>query len=206
MIRRRSTPRHSFHSRSSSAYAQQQPQPQSSHVFTSLSGYPGWGSVAQASACSLSLSQPASAPPRPLIRPQFSERCLSVFSSPNLSSFKSNPSTRNLASFVDALDAASSISPLSATLTKNTRGWGSPSSSQNLAAPNHRSPVTAPVLSLPPVTSHRSQITKSFIIRTYAKCARNSFGMNTSKTQDLKLFRINTYKKTGGGVPPLRSG
>ncbi len=36
--------------------------------------------------------------------------CVSVFSSPNL----------------DALDAASSLSPLSATLTKNTGGWGMP--------------------------------------------------------------------------------
>ena len=30
--------------------------------------------------------------------------------------------------------------------------------------------------------------------------------MNTSKTQDLKLFRINTYKKTGGGAPPPCAG
>ncbi len=126
---------------------------------------------------------------------------LGVFSSPSLSPFNPDPSTRNLVSFVDALDAASSLSPLSATLTKNTGGWGSASSSQNLAAPNHRSPVTAPVLSLPPVTSHHSRITKSFIIRTYAKCSHNPFRMNTSKTQDLKLFRINTYEKTGGGVP-----
>ncbi len=43
---------------------------------------------------------------------------------------------------------------------------------------------------------------KSRRIRTYEKCARNSFRMNTSKTKDLKLFRINTYKKTGEGVPP----
>jgi hypothetical protein len=50
--------------------------------------------------------------------------CVSVFSSPNLSPFTSDPSTRNLVSFVDALDAASSISPLFATLTKNTRGEG----------------------------------------------------------------------------------
>ena len=47
---------------------------------------------------------------------------LGVFTSPNLSPFDSNPLTRNLASAVGALDAASSISPLIATLTKNTRG------------------------------------------------------------------------------------
>jgi hypothetical protein len=85
---------------------------------------------------------------------------------------------------------------------KKHPGWGSHSSSQNLAvllAPNHKSPVTASVLSLPQVTSHQSRITKSFIIRTYAKRARNPFRMRTSKTQDLKSFRIRTYKKTGGG-------
>ena len=42
-------------------------------------------------------------------------------------------------------------------------------------------------LPLPPVTSHQSQITKSFTIRT-------------SKTLNLKLFRMNTYEKTGEGV------
>jgi hypothetical protein len=59
--------------------------------------------------------------------------CVSVFSSPNLSPFDSNPLTRNLASFVDALDAASSISPLFATLTKNTGGGeGTPLSLRTL--------------------------------------------------------------------------
>jgi hypothetical protein len=53
MIWRRFTPRHSFNSRFTarsllfrSAYAQQQPQPQSPHAFTSqLSGYPGVGGL-----------------------------------------------------------------------------------------------------------------------------------------------------------------
>jgi hypothetical protein len=43
----------------------------------------------------------------------------------------------------------------------------------------------------------------SFRIRTYAKSARNPFTMNTSKTQDLKLFRMNTYEKRGEGVPHI---
>ena len=64
---------------------------------------------------------------------------------------------------------------------------------------SHKSPVTAWVLSLPPVTSHQSPITKSFIIRTSAKPSRNPFGIRTSKSQDLKPFRMNTYEKTGGG-------
>src|SRR5271170_3362728 len=36
-------------------------------------------------------------------------------------------------------------------------------------------------------------------IRTYEKCARSPFRMSTSKTKDLKLFRMNTYEKTGEG-------
>jgi len=54
---------------------------------------------------------------------------------------------------------------------------------------SHQSLVTASVLSLPPVTSHQSRITNSFIIRTSIKPAH-------------KLFRMNTYKKTGRGDPP----
>jgi hypothetical protein len=61
MIRRRSTPwlsldsRFTSHdSRSPSAYAQQQPQPQSPHVFTSrFSGYPGVGGLPPSSAISV---------------------------------------------------------------------------------------------------------------------------------------------------------
>src|SRR5580765_7003179 len=41
--------------------------------------------------------------------------------------------------------------------------------------------------------------TKSFRIRTSTKCARNPFRIRTSKTQDLKLFRMNTYEITRGG-------
>ncbi len=153
-----------------------------------------------------------------------SDLCVQVFSSPNLSPFNSNSSTRNLASFVDALDAVSSLSPLSATLTKNTRGWGGvPSISANSVpgvypdrvgalrstrALTSTDPFAAPrSLSSLPFDFKLSTVNLlspiSFRIRTSAKCNRNLFTMNTSKTQDLKLFRINTYEKTGGGVPRL---
>ena len=111
----------------------------------------------------------------------------SAFSSPNLSPFNSDPSPHNLVSFVDAFDAASRISPLSATLTKNTRGWG-----HILQAKSSLSVVLA--------NRHSLLFTISFRIRTSAKHTRNLFTMNTSKTQDLKLFRMNTYEKTGEGV------
>jgi len=47
--------------------------------------------------------------------------------------------------------------------------------------------------------SHRSQITKSPGIRTSTKRARNSSRIRTYKTQDLKPFRIRTYRKGEGG-------
>jgi hypothetical protein len=40
---------------------------------------------------------------------------------------------------------------------------------------------------------------KLFKIRTSEKCARKPRGMLTSKTLDLKLFRMSTYKKKGEG-------
>jgi hypothetical protein len=73
----------------------------------------------------------------------------------------------------------------------------------------HSSPLPPqpPLLPLPPRTRHNPADlpTKSFTIRTSEKCARNSFRMCTSKTKDLKLFRMNTYKKTPGGRGPLFS-
>src|SRR5580704_5504074 len=43
--------------------------------------------------------------------------------------------------------------------------------------------------------------TNSHRIRTSARHTRNPFRMRTSKTLDLMLFRMNTYRKTGEGVP-----
>ena len=54
-------------------------------------------------------------------------------------------------------------------------------------------------------TRHSSLATKSRRICTYVKSASNPFTIRTSKTQDLKSFRIRTYEKTGvGGPSPLR--
>jgi hypothetical protein len=145
---------------------------------------------------------------------------------PNIPTFEpSNLQTTNL-------DAASSISLLFATLTENTGGWVSaivnffaaqtefipakpgvcaflrqstserseakgPQELKNLVVDpvtSNKSPVTASALFLPPVTSHQSQ-------------ACNSCRIRTSKTQDLKPFRMNTYRKTGEGDPlPTASG
>ena len=105
---------------------------------------------------------------------------LGAFSSPN----------------VDALDVASTLSPLPAPLlpragakgTKNTRGGGTSQSS-----PKNSNPSSSMFNCLSP---------KSFTIRTSAKQARNPFAMSTSKTNDLKFFRIRTYEKKGGGPLP----
>ena len=44
-----------------------------------------------------------------------------------------------------------------------------------------------------------SQIHRKFRrMNTYEKCSCNHSGMNTYKTKDLKLPRMNTYRKTGG--------
>jgi hypothetical protein len=53
-----------------------------------------------------------------------------------------------------------------------------------------------------PVTSRQSPVTNFFTIRTSAKRARNPRRICTSKTQDLKPFRIRTYEKRGRGAPP----
>jgi hypothetical protein len=98
----------------------------------------------------------------------------------------SNPQSAN----VDAADAASSLSPLPATLTKNTRGGVYLFPPKNLFSSFSRL-----------LARHSSLATTSFTIRTSGKHARNPIGMNSSKTQHLKLFRMNTYKKTGEGAP-----
>jgi hypothetical protein len=119
--------------------------------------------------------------------------CISAFSSPN----------------VDALDAASSISPLSVTLTKNTRGGGG-GTSQASAKNTNPDPSLFDFRLLGLFTlrseggvvegsSFNSSSSNSFTIRTYPKPARNPFAMSTSKTKDLKSFRIRTYEKNPGG-------
>jgi hypothetical protein len=96
----------------------------------------------------------------------------------------SNPQEAN----VDALDAASSLSPLLGTLTKNTRGGVYLFPPKNLFSSFSRL-----------LARHPSLAPKSFTIRTSGKCTPNPIRMCTSKTNDLKLFRISTSKKQGGG-------
>jgi hypothetical protein len=48
-------------------------------------------------------------------------------------------------------------------------------------------------------SAHSPSATKSRRIRTSGKHARNPTGMNSSKTQHLKLFRIRTYEKNREG-------
>ena len=50
-------------------------------------------------------------------------------------------------------------------------------------------------------TAHHSLPAIPFRICTSAKRTRNSLRIRTSKTQDLKPFRICTYEKTPGGAP-----
>ena len=100
------------------------------------------------------------------------------------------------------------VRPLLRQLTAEESLAKDPQELKNLAvrpATSYESPVTASVFFLPPVTSHQSQFTKSFIIRTYIKSAHKLFRMNTSKTQRLKPFRMNTSEKTGVGAPLIRA-
>jgi hypothetical protein len=56
---------------------------------------------------------------------------------------------------------------------------------------------------IPPLSSLQTQnAPNSFGIRTSEKHLHNPFRMNTSKTKDLKSFRIRTYEKKGEGDPP----
>lgn len=177
MIRRRSTPRHSFYSRftahdsrSSSAYAQEQPQPQSPHVFTSqLSGYPGGGGLPPFSAISVhgafsdlvgALKPTLACGPAPISKPlPVSELCvrrlprpgrgvgvhpgrLGAFSSPNLPPFSFKPSAYN----------GFTLSPFAATLTD---------SSQPIENPTALSPF--------PATLRGRVKHKSFICHSYKK-------------------------------------
>ena len=59
--------------------------------------------------------------------------------------------------------------------------------------------------SQPKSSKYPAPVSISFRIRTYKKHILNSSRMNSSKTQGLKPFRMNTYKKTGVGVPLVRN-
>jgi len=157
---------------------------------------------------------PGSAHPSPSSSGNFQ-----TFQHSNLSTFRqgirSSLATAPLTPFPATLSAESqlienpaTLSPVVATLTRHLHhnpfvchsykkhpGGGctlQPAISFPNLATRHSPLATSWVHPLPPVTSHQSRITKSFII-----C--------TSKTQHLKPFRMNTYKKTreGGASIPI---
>jgi hypothetical protein len=121
---------------------------------------------------------------------------------PNIPTFEpANPQTiPSITPLPTNLDAASSISPLFATLTENTRGGGYIFQSKFFS---FRNLTTLHSLLVYPQASRTATI--SFRIRTSAKRARNPRRIRTSKTQHLKPFRMNTYEKRGRGVTSFKS-
>src|ERR1700676_1106122 len=116
-----------------------------------------------------------------------------------------SPFFASLTSFLQLTENTATLSPFAATLTDSVnhnpfvchsyrkhRGWGLPPSSQVFSFCNL-------------TTRHSLLSTISFVIRTSAERARNSRRICTSKTQDLKPFRIRTYEKTPGGPPSVTS-
>jgi len=113
-----------------------------------------------------------------------------------------SPFLATLASHLQLTENTTTLSPAFATLTDRARhnsfvchsykkhpGWGSHRSSQIFFFRN--------------LTTRLSPLSAmSFVIRTYGKSASNSCRIRTSKTQDLKPFRMNTSEKTPRGVPP----
>jgi|HubBroStandDraft_1064217.scaffolds.fasta_scaffold113162_2 hypothetical protein len=142
----------------------------------------------------------------PLYELSFSASCSQSssfrFNPPTVSSPSLTPLSVTLARSPQSTEIAAALSPFPATLTsfvrpkpfvchsyKKTRGWGAGLLSTGVSAESVNG-----ARSCDPRCS-----AKPFTIRTYAKPARKSFGMNTSKTQHLNSFRIRTYAKTGRG-------
>src|SRR5208282_3147447 len=185
------------------------------------------------------LSPPASSPSR--FPPPFSvpSARFVLRKTPANSATNSQPTNKTINADPERaiLDAASRISPLFATLTKNTGGGGTTSSASHLlpvASSIVHSRITtsffhtlthsfalhkipSPIHSILPALfpqntgrctpQHESSSASicsltaiPFRIRTSEKRTCKLSGMNTSKTQDLKLFRMNTYKKRGRGA------
>jgi len=138
----------------------------------------------------LSISRSRCAPgSRSLLSPFLATRASHLRRTENRTT--SNPQSAN----VDAVDAASSLSPLPPTLTKNARGGVYVLPPKDLFSSFSR-----------PLARHSSLATKSFTIRTSEKCTRNPFRIRTSKTKDLKPFRMNTSRKGGGGSGTANPG
>jgi hypothetical protein len=131
---------------------------------------------------------------------------LSTINLPSLSPFLATLRDRS-----QLTEKSATLSPVPATLTRRVKynpfachsyrkhpGWGSHPSSQVFSFCNLTTRHSRLVY---PEASRRTTI--SFRICTSPKRARNSRRIRTSKTQDLKPFRIRTYKKTGREEGPL---
>jgi hypothetical protein len=88
------------------------------------------------------------------------------------------------------------------------QGLGVPAHPQDLAQPFSAQALTSyfahtPGVGILPRASLASNgfRANSLRIRTSGKHTGNPTGMSSSKTKHLKLLRMNTYKKTGGGAP-----
>ena len=110
-----------------------------------------------------------------------------------------SPVPATLAADSQLTENSATLSPMPATLTSRVKDKSFICHSCKKHPGSHPS---RQIFSFRSLATHRSQITKSFTIRTYEKRARNSRRIRPSKTQSLKPFRMNTYKKTGGGPLP----
>ena len=135
---------------------------------------------------------------------------VSAFSSSDVCPFNFKLSTVNLLSLtpfpatltshLQLAENKTTLSPAVATLTSRVKP-------KSFACHSYKKPwgrgylLQAKIFSFGNLTTNNSPLsTISFTIRTYEKHTHNPFGIRTSKTQHLKPFRMNTYKKTGRGA------
>jgi len=110
------------------------------------------------------------------------------------------PFPATLTSHLQLAENKTTLSPAVATLTSRVKP-------KSFACHSYKKPwgrgylLQAKIFSFGNLTTNNSPLsTISFTIRTYEKHTHNPFGIRTSKTQHLKPFRMNTYKKTGRGA------
>ena len=123
---------------------------------------------------------------------------LSTFNSVSLTPFPAP-----LTSILQITEKSATLTPAFATLTSRVKHKSCVCHSYKKHPGSHPS---SQIFSFRSLATHQSRITKSFIIRSCGEPTRNPFRMNTYKIKGLKLFRMNTYEKTGEGVPPLHVG
>jgi len=112
-----------------------------------------------------------------------------------------SPFPATLAANSHLTENSATLSPVPATLTRRVNP--NPFVCHSYRKPGVGHIFQAKIFSFGNLTTNYSPLsTISFTFRTYEKRARNSRRIRTSKTQHLKPFRMNTYKKTGGGPLP----